>query len=72
MTSPRVRPISFLSLSQYLAQGLAQRKWSRKYFLSLGYTPMLSQILFFLMLLFTPVSTVYKDLDWRLSACSLI
>ena len=72
MTSPRVRPISFLCLSQHLAQGLAQRTWSRKYFLSLGYTPMLSQSDFFLMLWVIPVSTVCKDLDWRLSACSLI
>lgn len=60
MTSPG-KPISFLSLSQYLVQGLAQRKWSRKYFLSLGYTPMLSQILFFNAFVYTCVHCVQRS-----------
>ena len=54
MTSPRGRPISFfVSVTSFSTES-----GSKEYFLSLGYTPMLSQSDFFLMLWFIPVSTV--------------
>lgn len=70
--SPGKAHFFFVSVTIF-STGSGSKKVVQEIFFEFGlYTYAFSDSFFFLMLLFTPVSTVYKDLDWRLSACSLI